>query len=472
VLRHRLLKPDLDVPIPSAGITAMSNAASRSSDIQRAVVTAWFLFLISMAVVWLTLFELNGTVRIVATVLFAITAPGWTVTAFLLPLEPAMEWSLAVALSLSISIALSMFMLLSGLWIPVGMMLGLACVVAGLQILHISVLSKRRRFWLDDVHSGENVEVALGSTPVTADVPAALRNPIDGPVTAEVPLGFGTRSIARSGPARQQPNLSQEEIPTWRIPRVKMPTQQLSQEMADRGAAAIDTKMVDGEKVNPARTSEIAWPMPPWTADSEMVDGEKIDPAAAEVEKGETAHAGSDDDDTVEMPLGAAVVPLSAVLVSGPSHGSLTLNADGSLTYSPDYNFNGSDSFTFRASDGSLAPDSAIVTLTVTARHHGQACDSVQVTVKVGGSGKDTLTVGSEAADQLLAQSNNDAQSGADGKDLLRGNSGSDTLSGGTADDSVGDGSGNDQLTGGSGADRISGGSGTEAATDFTARQR
>ena len=149
MLRHRLLKPALDVPIPSADITAMSKAASRSSDIQRAIVTAWFLFLISMAVVWLTVFELNGTVRIVATLLFAITAPGWAVTAFLLPLEPAMEWSLAIALSLSISIALSMFMLLSGWWIPVGMMLCLACVVAGLQVLHISVYLKGGAFgWM------------------------------------------------------------------------------------------------------------------------------------------------------------------------------------------------------------------------------------------------------------------------------------------------------------------------------------
>jgi VCBS repeat-containing protein len=58
---------------------------------------------------------------------------------------------------------------------------------------------------------------------------------------------------------------------------------------------------------------------------------------------------------------------LSAVLVSGPSHGTLSLDADGSLTYSPDTNFNGSDSFTYRASDGSLTSDSAKVTLTVTA---------------------------------------------------------------------------------------------------------
>jgi hypothetical protein len=44
---------------------------------------------------------------------------------------------------------------------------------------------------------------------------------------------------------------------------------------------------------------------------------------------------------------------LSAVLGSGPSHGSIALNANGSFTYRPDDNLNGSDSFTYRASDGS-----------------------------------------------------------------------------------------------------------------------
>ena len=42
---------------------------------------------------------------------------------------------------------------------------------------------------------------------------------------------------------------------------------------------------------------------------------------------------------------------LAAELVSGPSHGSLTLAADGSFSYTPAANFAGSDSFTYKAKD-------------------------------------------------------------------------------------------------------------------------
>jgi len=44
--------------------------------------------------------------------------------------------------------------------------------------------------------------------------------------------------------------------------------------------------------------------------------------------------------------------PLSAALVNGPAHGTLTLAAHGAFSYSPEPNFNGTDSFTYRASDG------------------------------------------------------------------------------------------------------------------------
>ena len=45
--------------------------------------------------------------------------------------------------------------------------------------------------------------------------------------------------------------------------------------------------------------------------------------------------------------------PLTASLVSGPSHGSLTLNADGSYSYTPDLNWHGTDSFQYLVNDGS-----------------------------------------------------------------------------------------------------------------------
>jgi VCBS repeat-containing protein len=56
---------------------------------------------------------------------------------------------------------------------------------------------------------------------------------------------------------------------------------------------------------------------------------------------------------------------LAAVLVNGPAHGGLSLNADGSLTYTPDPNFFGTDTFTYRASDGLLSSNIATATITV-----------------------------------------------------------------------------------------------------------
>ena len=55
---------------------------------------------------------------------------------------------------------------------------------------------------------------------------------------------------------------------------------------------------------------------------------------------------------------------LTASLVSGPAHGSLTLNADGSFSYTPDADWNGTDSFTYTAND--VALDSNVATVTIT----------------------------------------------------------------------------------------------------------
>ncbi|MCG8653019.1 MAG: Ig-like domain-containing protein, partial [Pirellulales bacterium] len=56
--------------------------------------------------------------------------------------------------------------------------------------------------------------------------------------------------------------------------------------------------------------------------------------------------------------------PITAVLVAGASHGTVTVNTDGSFVYTPDADYHGSDSFTYQANDGSA--DSNVVTVNLT----------------------------------------------------------------------------------------------------------
>jgi VCBS repeat-containing protein len=58
---------------------------------------------------------------------------------------------------------------------------------------------------------------------------------------------------------------------------------------------------------------------------------------------------------------------LTAVKVSEPAHGTLTLSANGSFTYTPAANYNGADSFTYKANDGGLDSNVATVYITVNA---------------------------------------------------------------------------------------------------------
>src|SRR5207245_4190218 len=55
---------------------------------------------------------------------------------------------------------------------------------------------------------------------------------------------------------------------------------------------------------------------------------------------------------------------LRAVLVTGPSHGTLTLNLNGSYTYTPNAGYTGPDSFTYQASDGLLPSNTATAAAT------------------------------------------------------------------------------------------------------------
>ncbi len=57
---------------------------------------------------------------------------------------------------------------------------------------------------------------------------------------------------------------------------------------------------------------------------------------------------------------------LTAVQVSGPSNGTLTLNSDGSFTYVHDGSETITDSFVYKANDGNLDSNNVTVTLTIT----------------------------------------------------------------------------------------------------------
>src|SRR5205814_824536 len=56
---------------------------------------------------------------------------------------------------------------------------------------------------------------------------------------------------------------------------------------------------------------------------------------------------------------------LTAIVVSGPAHGTLTVGANGSFVYVPDRTYAGLDSFTFKANDGIVDSDLGTVTINV-----------------------------------------------------------------------------------------------------------
>jgi VCBS repeat-containing protein len=63
--------------------------------------------------------------------------------------------------------------------------------------------------------------------------------------------------------------------------------------------------------------------------------------------------------------------PLTTSLVTGPTHGALTLNADGSFTYTPSANWNGIDGFVYQAYDGTNYTSDIAVMLTANAVNDG-----------------------------------------------------------------------------------------------------
>lgn len=61
-----------------------------------------------------------------------------------------------------------------------------------------------------------------------------------------------------------------------------------------------------------------------------------------------------------------ATASLTAIKVTNPSHGAVTLAANGSFTYVPIGNYYGTDSFTYKLNDGGLDSNTATVVITIT----------------------------------------------------------------------------------------------------------
>ena len=92
---------------------------------------------------------------------------------------------------------------------------------------------------------------------------------------------------------------------------------------------------------------------PPVSADDAYTT--PMDTPLVEPAPGVLANDTDDDGDTLSV-LG---------LVSGPSHGSVTLNADGSFTYTPHVGYTGPDSFSYEATDGENVSNVATATISV-----------------------------------------------------------------------------------------------------------
>ncbi|MEV7611908.1 FG-GAP-like repeat-containing protein [Streptomyces sp. NPDC089799] len=143
---------------------------------------------------------------------------------------------------------------------------------------------------------------------------------------------------------------------------------------------------------------------------------------------------------------------LTASLVTGPAHGTLTLNANGSFSYQPGSGYVGSDSFTYKATDGTVDSNIATVTINVSA-----GCNGLAATITGNG-----IVNGTSGSDVIVTGSGNDAVSGNGGNDTICTFGGSDAVSGGSGNDYIDGGDGNDAVSGGDGTDVIKGGAGND----------
>jgi len=92
---------------------------------------------------------------------------------------------------------------------------------------------------------------------------------------------------------------------------------------------------------------------------------------------------------------------LQAILVKGPAHGLLVLNADGTFTYTPEKNYSGKDSFTYKATDGKLETAEQTVDIEVKAVNDTPTADASSIELEEDGSFNGKLTGSDSEGDSL-----------------------------------------------------------------------
>ncbi|MBR1177225.1 VCBS domain-containing protein [Bradyrhizobium sp. KB893862 SZCCT0404] len=129
------------------------------------------------------------------------------------------------------------------------------------------------------------------------------------------------------------------------------------------------------------------------------------------------AHSYATDEDHVLVVPGTGVLAgatdldgdaLHAILVNGPAHGTLTLNADGSFTYAPVGDYNGSDSFTYKVNDGLADSNVATVNITVQAVNDPAVVSGTSTGVVTEAGGVNNAAAGTPSATGTLTDTDVD----------------------------------------------------------------